>query len=39
MTAGADFDPPEQVAAAILELIRSGEARADLVPAAYGGTR
>ena len=39
MTAGAVFDAPEQVAAAILQLIRSGEPRADLVPAAYGGTR
>jgi short-subunit dehydrogenase len=39
MTAGADFDTPEQVAAAILQLITSGEPRADLVPAAYGGTR
>jgi len=39
MTAGADFDTPEQVADAILELIGSGAARADLVPAAYGGTR
>lgn len=39
MTAGAVFDPPERVAAAILGLIRSGDARADLVPAAYGGTR
>ncbi|MCW2527628.1 MAG: short-chain dehydrogenase [Pseudonocardiales bacterium] len=39
MTAGADFDPPEQVADAILGLIRSGESRMDLVPAAYGGSR
>jgi NADP-dependent 3-hydroxy acid dehydrogenase YdfG len=39
MTAGADFDSPEQVAAAILALIRSGATRMDLVPAAYGGTR
>jgi short-subunit dehydrogenase len=39
MTAGAQFDAPEQVADTILELIRSGDARADLVPAAYGGTR
>ena len=39
MTAGAVFDTPEQVADAILELVRSGEPRADLVPAAYGGTR
>ena len=33
-----DFDTPEQVAATIVDLIRSGEARADLVPVAYGGT-
>jgi short-subunit dehydrogenase len=39
MTAGADFDTPEQVADAIIQLIRSGEPRADLVPAAYGGSR
>ncbi|WP_299951886.1 SDR family oxidoreductase [uncultured Modestobacter sp.] len=39
MTAGAAFDSPEQVAEAILRLIESGEPRADLVPAAYGGTR
>jgi NADP-dependent 3-hydroxy acid dehydrogenase YdfG len=39
MTAGATFDPPGRVADAILQLIRSGEPRADLVPAAYGGTR
>lgn len=39
MTAGADFDPPEQVADAILRLIVSGEPRLDLVPAAYGGSR
>ena len=39
MTTGAVFDTPEQVADAILQLIRSGEPRADLVPAAYGGTR
>ena len=39
MTAGAVFDTPEQVADAILELIVSGDARADLVPAAYGGSR
>jgi NADP-dependent 3-hydroxy acid dehydrogenase YdfG len=39
MTAGADFDTPEQVADAILDLVRSGEPRRDLVPAAYGGTR
>lgn len=39
MTAGAVFDTPEQVAEAILKLIRSGDARMDLVPAAYGGSR
>ena len=39
MTAGAAFDTPEQVAEAILRLIRSGDARMDLVPATYGGTR
>jgi NADP-dependent 3-hydroxy acid dehydrogenase YdfG len=39
MTAGANFDTPDHVADAILRLIRSGEARMDLVPAAYGGTR
>ena len=39
MTAGADFDTPGRVADAILELVESGEPRADLVPAAYGGTR
>ena len=39
MTAGADFDSPEQVADAILELIGSGEPRMDLVPVAYGGSR
>ena len=36
---GVDFDPPERVAATILDLVRSGDARADLVPVAYGGTR
>lgn len=39
MTAGAEFDSPEQVADAIIRLIRSGEARMDLVPVAYGGSR
>jgi len=39
MTAGASFDAPEQVAEAVLELIRSGDARKDLVPVAYGGSR
>jgi NADP-dependent 3-hydroxy acid dehydrogenase YdfG len=38
-TAGATFDEPDDVAAAVLELIRSGDARKDLVPAAYGGSR
>ncbi|SEP85025.1 SDR family oxidoreductase [Microlunatus flavus] len=37
--AGVTFDPPERVAEAILELVRSGEPVADLVPAAYGGSR
>ncbi|MCU1479345.1 MAG: short-chain dehydrogenase [Subtercola sp.] len=39
MTAGAEFDTPEQVADAILHLISTGEPRMDLVPVAYGGTR
>jgi NADP-dependent 3-hydroxy acid dehydrogenase YdfG len=39
MTAWADFDSPEQVAEAILELMSSGDARKDLVPVAYGGSR
>lgn len=39
MTASAEFDTPELVADAILDLVRSGDARADLVPAAYGGSR
>ncbi|MGI3783329.1 MAG: SDR family oxidoreductase [Janthinobacterium lividum] len=37
--AGVDLDPPEWVAEVILDLVRSGEAQADLVPAAYGGSR
>ena len=37
--AGVDFDRPERVAEAILGLIESGDAQADLVPVAYGGTR
>jgi short-subunit dehydrogenase len=37
--AGLTFDPPERVAEVILDLVGSGAARADLVPAAYGGTR
>lgn len=39
MTASAEFDTPELVAESILDLIRSGEPRMDLVPAAYGGSR
>ncbi|MBT2501258.1 SDR family oxidoreductase [Curtobacterium sp. ISL-83] len=39
MTAGAVFDPPERVAEAVLELVATGVARMDLVPAAYGGSR
>ncbi|AMM21661.1 short-chain dehydrogenase [Frondihabitans sp. PAMC 28766] len=39
MTSGADFDTPDQVADAVLHLVESGEARLDLVPAAYGGSR
>jgi NADP-dependent 3-hydroxy acid dehydrogenase YdfG len=39
MTAGATFDSPETVADAVLALIASGDARGDLVPAAYGGSR
>jgi NADP-dependent 3-hydroxy acid dehydrogenase YdfG len=39
MTAGAAFDAPETVAEAVLALIASGDARMDLVPAAYGGSR
>ncbi|RII89475.1 SDR family NAD(P)-dependent oxidoreductase, partial [Clavibacter michiganensis] len=39
MTAGATFDAPETVADAVLALIASGDARMDLVPAAYGGSR
>ena len=38
-SADVDLDPPERVAEAILELVRTGEAQADLVPAAYGGSR
>lgn len=37
--AGVDLDRPEQVAEVILELVQSGDAQADLVPAAYGGSR
>ncbi|GAB2573201.1 SDR family oxidoreductase [Microlunatus antarcticus] len=37
--AGLDFDPPERVAEVILDLVRTGAARADLVPVAYGGSR
>lgn len=39
MTSGADFDTPEQVADAILELVETGAPRLDLVPVAYGGSR
>lgn len=39
MTAGATFDTPETVADAVLALIASGDARMDLVPATYGGSR
>ncbi|KDP90978.1 MULTISPECIES: SDR family oxidoreductase [Clavibacter] len=39
MTAGATFDTPETVAPAVLALVASGDARMDLVPAAYGGSR
>lgn len=39
MTAGASFDDPRVVAEAVVDLVRTGEARKDLVPAAYGGTR
>jgi NADP-dependent 3-hydroxy acid dehydrogenase YdfG len=39
MTAGATFDTPETVADAVLALIASGDARMDLVPAVYGGSR
>jgi hypothetical protein len=39
MTAGAAFDTPETVADAVLALLASGDARMDLVPAAYGGSR
>lgn len=37
--AGVEFDPPERVAQVILDLVRTGDAQADLVPAAYGGSR
>lgn len=37
--AGVDLDRPERVAEVILELVRTGAAQADLVPAAYGGSR
>lgn len=37
--AGVAFDTPEQVADAILDLVRSGAPQLDLVPAAYGGSR
>jgi len=40
LEAGSGFEPdtPEDVAAAILDLIRSGASRADLVPVEAGGT-
>ena len=38
-SADVEFDRPERVADAILQLIESGDAQADLVPVAYGGTR
>jgi NAD(P)-dependent dehydrogenase (short-subunit alcohol dehydrogenase family) len=38
MTAGAVFDAPERVAEAVLDLVRTGAAQVDLVPAAYGGS-
>jgi short-subunit dehydrogenase len=38
MTAGAQFDPPERVAEAVLDVVRSGVASVDLVPRAYGGS-
>jgi hypothetical protein len=37
--AEVDFDTPERVAEAILALVASGDEQADLVPAAYGGSR
>ena len=36
---GVALDPPERVADAILELVRTGDAQADLVPVEYGGSR
>lgn len=39
MTEGAVFDTPDQVAAALLDLIRTQAPRLDLVPTAYGGSR
>lgn len=38
MTAGAQFDPPERVAQAVLDIVRSGAEQVDLVPRAYGGS-
>jgi hypothetical protein len=35
---GLQAQQPEQVAAAILHLIKTGQARADLVPEQFGGT-
>jgi NADP-dependent 3-hydroxy acid dehydrogenase YdfG len=37
-TAHVEPHAPEQVAETILQVVRSGDARADLVPAAYGGS-
>lgn len=36
--AGVAFDPPQRVAEAILDLVRTGAPQRDLVPAAYGGS-
>lgn len=38
MTAGARFDSPQRVADAVLDVVRTGAAQVDLVPAAYGGS-
>ncbi len=37
-TSGLDFQPPEWVADAILALVESGAAQADLVPEQFGGS-
>jgi short-subunit dehydrogenase len=39
MTAGAVFDSPDQVEDRVGDLLRGGDARKDLVPVAYGGSR